>query len=153
MNSAFAAVRAEFITTGSLTHTQKVTRLYRHSLKAMMSWAIDRQIINEEATKIRARFDANTGAGSAAARRILREGEEELATWVHPDKYTIPWMAGGSKFMRNSPPPYELVYQKYLHDPAVDPPMHEGVTPDQIPVSMAKQPGKNIADFSSKTLS
>ena len=42
-----------------LTHTQVVTRLYRHSLKCMMSWAIQRDIINEEAALIRARFEAN----------------------------------------------------------------------------------------------
>ena len=98
------------------------------------------------------RFDAGKGASVPAGARLLREGVEELSQWQHPDMYTIPWMAGGSKFMRNSPIPYELVYQKYPHDPAVDPPMHEGVTPDQIPVSMAAQPGKNIADFSAKTL-
>ena len=40
---------------GPLTHQQRVTRLYRHSLKALQSWAIDRSIINDEATKIRAR--------------------------------------------------------------------------------------------------
>jgi len=153
MNSAFSAVRGELIAkVGPITHQQRVTRLYRHSLKVLQSWAIDRSIINDEATKIRARFDAGKDAGDGAARRLLREGEEELKQWAHPDMYTIPWMAGGSKFMRNPPPPYELVYQKYPHDPAVDPPMHEGVTPDQVPASMAAVPGKNIADFSAKTL-
>ena len=42
-----------------LTHQQTVTRLYRSSLKCMMSWAIQRDIINEEAFTIRQRFEAN----------------------------------------------------------------------------------------------
>ena len=42
-----------------LTHQQTVTRLYRASLKCMMSWAIQRDIINEEAFNIRQRFEAN----------------------------------------------------------------------------------------------
>ena len=65
----------------NLTHTQKVQRLYRHSLKCMMSWAIDRQVINEEATIIRARFEANRhlAPDSPQVNKICREAEEELA--------------------------------------------------------------------------
>ena len=40
----------------------QVCRLYRHSLKCMMSWAIDRDLINVEGIKIRRRFDANLNA-------------------------------------------------------------------------------------------
>jgi hypothetical protein len=42
-----------------LTHQQVVTRLYRQSLKVMASWAIQKDIINEEAYNIRQRFEAN----------------------------------------------------------------------------------------------
>ena len=42
-----------------LSHSQQVTRLYRHSLKLLASWAIDHEIIGEEARKIRDEFDAN----------------------------------------------------------------------------------------------
>ena len=67
----------------NLTHTQKVQRLYRHSLKCMMSWAIDRHVINEEATKIRARFEANRNPSpdSPQARKLCREAEEELEVY------------------------------------------------------------------------
>lgn len=34
-------------------------RLYKQSLKTLDSWVIDRRLWNEEATKIRAQFDAN----------------------------------------------------------------------------------------------
>ena len=50
----------------------QVARLYRHSLKALISWAIDRDVINEKATELRARFDANRGVTPAAAARLLR---------------------------------------------------------------------------------
>lgn len=43
----------------TLTHTQKVTRLYRSSLRLLDSWTVDRELFNEEATKVRAEFDAN----------------------------------------------------------------------------------------------
>ena len=66
---------------------------------------IDRDLFNEEATKLRARFDANRGASPAAAARLLEEGEDELYKNLHPDIYKIPNMPGGSKFMRNPPLP------------------------------------------------
>lgn len=50
----------------------QVARLYRHALKTLDSWAIDRNIFNEEATKIRAQFDANRGVSAAAASRLLQ---------------------------------------------------------------------------------
>ena len=60
MNAAFRTAAEWMRPAGEvLTHTQVVTRLYRHSLKCMMSWAIQRDIINEEAALIRARFEAN----------------------------------------------------------------------------------------------
>ena len=38
----------------------------------MLSWAVDRETFNEEASKIRAQFDANRGASPAAAARLLQ---------------------------------------------------------------------------------
>jgi hypothetical protein len=42
--------------------------------------------------------------------RLLREGEEELFSWIHPDMWTNPYMPGGSKFMRNPPPPLRAIF-------------------------------------------
>ncbi len=41
-----------------LTHQQEVTRLYRQSLRILISWAFHRDHVNERAAAIRARFDA-----------------------------------------------------------------------------------------------
>jgi hypothetical protein len=51
---------------------QQVARIYRKSLKLLASWAIDRDIVNEEATKIRARFDQERGCKPEKAARLLR---------------------------------------------------------------------------------
>ncbi len=47
---------------------------------------------------------------NSVASRALREGEEKLDYYTHPDPYIIPYMPGGSSFMRNSPPPLDLVF-------------------------------------------
>ena len=45
-----------------LTRTSRVctqiTRMYRDALRLLNSWAVDRELFNAEATKIRAEFDA-----------------------------------------------------------------------------------------------
>jgi oligopeptide transport system substrate-binding protein len=46
----------------------------------------------------------------AIRNRLLREAEEELLAWTHPDNYVVPYMPGGSKFMRNPPPPLRAVF-------------------------------------------
>ena len=58
-----------------------------------------------DAAALRARFDAAASATPAAAARLLREGEEEALRATHPDLYTVAYMPGGSKFMRNPPLP------------------------------------------------
>ena len=84
--------------------------MYRTSLKVLSSWAIDRDIFNAEATKIRARFDAERGCNAGKAMRLLREGEDELFAYTHPDPYRNPVMPGGTKFMRNPPLPMDVCF-------------------------------------------
>ena len=55
-----------------LTHNQEVARLYRHSLKLMTSWVIDRATVCEAATAIRAEFDRHTGKDVAYVPRPAR---------------------------------------------------------------------------------
>uniref|UniRef100_A0A7S2EN98 NADH dehydrogenase [ubiquinone] 1 beta subcomplex subunit 9 n=1 Tax=Trieres chinensis TaxID=1514140 RepID=A0A7S2EN98_TRICV len=111
MNEAFRAaaqqVRQRPV---QLTPNQEVCRLYRKALKTLGSWAIDREVFIEEATKLRARFDSNRGCSSAAAARLLGEGKEELYQFTHPDPYCVPWMPGGSLFMRNPPLPMDICF-------------------------------------------
>ena len=60
MNKHFREVASRYVKAKpDLSHSQQVTRLYRHSLKLLASWAIDHEIIGEEARKIRDEFDAN----------------------------------------------------------------------------------------------
>ena len=53
---------------------------------------------------------ASLPPSGSLAKRLLREGEEELVERGHPDMYTVPYMPGGSKFMRNSPVPLEAIF-------------------------------------------
>lgn len=39
---------------------------------------------------------------------LLRQGHEELRRHSHPDKYILPWMPGGTLFMRNPPLPFDV---------------------------------------------
>ena len=72
----------------SLSHAQRVTRLYRSSLRTLDSWACDREIFLTRGGEIRARFDAaKAEKDQGTIERLLRAGEEELADWVHPDNY------------------------------------------------------------------
>mmetsp|Transcript_4273 Transcript_4273/g.6456 ORF Transcript_4273/g.6456 Transcript_4273/m.6456 type:complete len:161 (-) Transcript_4273:249-731(-) len=94
----------------SLTSNQEVARLYRHALKTLSSWAIDREIFIDEAEKIRARFDENKDAPPATVARLLKEGNDELFEFMHPDPYVVPYMPGGTLFMRNPPLPLEVCF-------------------------------------------
>lgn len=71
-----------------LTHAQRVTRLYRKSLKHLLSWTIDRAAWRTQALQLRALYDANKNIkdmGKAAA--ILEEEEKNFEQWKHPDPY------------------------------------------------------------------
>ena len=105
---SFRIVQAFYRAPLNLSHQQRVTRLYRAALRTLDSWAMDREIFLQRGEEIRARFTTNKGADVGLATRLLREGEEELVSWTHPDMWTNPYMPGGSKFMRNPPPPCVL---------------------------------------------
>ncbi len=83
-------VAATYKAAVTLTHKQRAVRLYRRSLQLLISWSGDREILLSEAEKIRAQFDAarHLDPASGAAARLLREGEEKAASFVHPDPYT-----------------------------------------------------------------
>ncbi len=93
MNSAFREAAAQVSQKPTaLTHSQQVARLYRQSLRLLLSWCIDREIFNQEASSIRSQFDSNRNVSLAAAQRLLREGQESLVTYTHPDPYCVPHM-------------------------------------------------------------
>jgi NADH dehydrogenase (ubiquinone) 1 beta subcomplex subunit 9 len=126
--------------------------LYRKSLRTLLSWAIDRDIFNEEATKLRSRFDHNRGVSAAAASRLLKEGQDELFANMHPDPYVVPTQPGGSKFMRNPPLPMSVCFPdgNLPHDA----PRYE-INPDWSVAS--KETGRNatgtvLVDFYKKNM-
>ena len=110
MDKVFTEVAATFKTKLSLSHVQRVTRLYRRSLRELNSWAIDRDLFCREADKIRAQFDANKSLDphGGLSQRLIREAEQKVYEFTHPDPYVKPYMPGGSKFMRNPPPPLRV---------------------------------------------
>ena len=72
----------------SLTHAQRVTRLYRNSLKHLLSWTVDREVWRSEALKLRAVFDENKDLKDVGQATVLLEfGEKEFNIWKHPDPY------------------------------------------------------------------
>lgn len=71
-----------------LSHVQRVTRLYRSSLKHLLSWCIDRQTWRIEALKLRDRFDASKNlTDRREINKLLLEGEAEFERLKHPDPY------------------------------------------------------------------
>jgi len=118
----------------------------------LLSWAIGRDVFNEEATALRARFDANRGVSPAKAALLLEEGQDELFANLHPDIYKNPYMPGGSMFMRNPPLPMNICFPDGNY-PA-DAPKFE-VNPDMSYAT--EDSGRNatgtvLVDFSKKNM-
>jgi hypothetical protein len=70
-----------FLHIRKMYNTIKVARLYRKSLKMLSSWVIDREIFLEEATALRARFDAERGVSNAKAIRLLKVSFRVFNFW------------------------------------------------------------------------
>ena len=165
MNAAFTALARETRNQAAAapSQRQRVTRLYRGALRAAMSWAVDREVFLTEAERLRARFDAFKGDFSQRSLGALEQGEQELASFAHPDAYVVPWMPGGSKFMRNPPPPPQVAFFEvdektghgHLHAPEnASTGTNTPVWPDMVPVTF--RPKSNVSsylvDFSKKTM-
>ncbi len=77
-----------------LTHAQRVTRLYRRSLKHLLSWAIDRPLWREKALELRDRFDeVKDVQDRALALKLLEDGEKEFKKFEHPQPYIRKYLA------------------------------------------------------------
>ena len=71
-----------------ITHQQRVMRLYRNSLKHLLSWCIDRQLWRREAMKLRDRFDDNKyERDQRKVHSILLAAEAEFEKMKHPFPY------------------------------------------------------------------
>ncbi|KAF2176320.1 hypothetical protein K469DRAFT_700029 [Zopfia rhizophila CBS 207.26] len=83
-----------------------VIRLYRRSLKLALDWAVHRYLWRGQAMYIRGLFEANKHVTEPRQQRaLIREAEDLLENWKHPDPYRPPTAPGGSKFERNLPAP------------------------------------------------
>jgi len=86
-------------------------RLYRNSLKHLLSWCIDRQLWRREAMKLRDRFDDNKyERDQRKVHSILEAAEAEFEKMKHPFPYIHPDSPEGSKWERNIPPPPHLLH-------------------------------------------
>ncbi|KAF2121714.1 hypothetical protein BDV96DRAFT_639803 [Lophiotrema nucula] len=83
-----------------------VLRLYRRSLKLSLDWAVHRYLWRGQALYIRSLFEANKNVTEPRLQRnLIKETEELLEKWKHPDPYRPPTAPGGSKYERNMPCP------------------------------------------------
>mmetsp|Transcript_27505 Transcript_27505/g.31805 ORF Transcript_27505/g.31805 Transcript_27505/m.31805 type:complete len:156 (+) Transcript_27505:89-556(+) len=112
MNNVFqTAVNQWRMKPEPLTQNQQVARLYRKSLKVLNSWCIEREIFNEEGTAIRNSIEENRDCSANKASRLIREWEQKIQIdYCHPDPYCVPYMPGGTLFMRNPPIPMEVCF-------------------------------------------
>ncbi len=120
----------------SLCHAQRVTRLYRNSLKHMLSWTIDRQTWRKQALELRMKFDEHKDEKDRnKAIQLLEDGEDEFNFLKHPDPYICkhteimikyhhnnsmciaiaPEAPEGSKWERNLPPPPWVCMSSIMH--------------------------------------
>lgn len=139
MNSSFQRIANEFLGPKPvLSHKQQITRMYKYALRLSLSWAVDRQVWHAEATEIRKALDSHKhlSPDSGLAKRLVREMEEKLEHFQHPELYVIPWMPGGSKFMRNPPLPLHVCFdgQEIPQDALVSPIKEHNIDMTPMPV-------------------
>ncbi|CAI9625992.1 unnamed protein product [Alternaria burnsii] len=83
-----------------------VLRLYRRSLKLALDWSVHRYLWRGQALYIRELFEAKRNVTEPRQmRELIKETENLLDKWKHPDPYRPPTAPGGSKYERNLPCP------------------------------------------------
>lgn len=91
-----------------ISHSQKVTRLYRASLRTSRDWKIDYERWVEECVKIQARFHAHRDKSITEGKHLVEKGMAELMANRHPEPYIPIYAKEGSSYQRNVPPPPEV---------------------------------------------
>ena len=77
-----------------ITHQQKVTRLYRHSLRHLLSWIVNRQEWRKEAVLLRARFDENKHeTDRKRVSKLLDNAYAEFEFKKHPYPYICTYLS------------------------------------------------------------
>merc|ERR1711871_252583 len=104
-----AVRRCEMSLIGGLSHRGRVMSLYRQILETQRNWANNRALFCEEAAKTKAIFTARLDEKQPKLiQAYVDEAEAALSKYRHPDPYISPTQFGGSKYMRNSPPPLSI---------------------------------------------
>ncbi|XP_037024696.1 NADH dehydrogenase [ubiquinone] 1 beta subcomplex subunit 9 [Bradysia coprophila] len=92
--------------TGIYTHSQRVCRLYKASLRNLESWYDRRWIFRYHAVLLRARFDQNKNlADMVKARALVAAGERENNSKLHPIPKKFANSPGGCAYEREVIPP------------------------------------------------
>lgn len=91
-----------------ISHAQRVTRLYRASLRTSRDWLIDYELWIEDCIKIQARFRENKNVSLVEGKHLVEKGMAELFARRHPEPYIPIYEKEGSSYQRNVPPPPEV---------------------------------------------
>lgn len=98
-----------------ITHTQRVSRLYRASLRTARDWIIDYEAWVKECVNIQSRFRTNKNKSLIEGKHLVEQGMDELFSKRHPEPYIPIYASDGSSHQRNVPPPPEVSYVKFSH--------------------------------------
>lgn len=84
---------------------------------------------------------------ASLAKRLVREAQEKVDHYTHPDRYIFNYMPGGSLFMRNAPIPLDVCFPDGNIPDDVELSPLEGINIDMTPL-----PAKDtvFVDFSKK---
>lgn len=91
-----------------INHQQRVTRLYRASMRTARDWMHDYELWIEECVEIQALFRGNKNKSLMEGKHLVEEGMAKLLKNRHPEPYLPIYAKDGSKYQRNVPPPPEV---------------------------------------------
>jgi len=89
-----------------LTHSQRVVRLYRKSLKNIRDYSEDYDMFLKNAQDLRSTIKERANeTDQFLIKKYVKELEKFEDFYQHPDPYLPCDAVGGSKWQRNTPPP------------------------------------------------
>lgn len=91
-----------------ITHAQRVTRLYRASMRTARDWVFDYELWVKECVAIQKRFRDNQTLSLVEGKHLVEQGKAELLSKRHPEPYIPISAKEGSSYQRNVPPPPEV---------------------------------------------
>ncbi|KAJ3390061.1 ubiquitin-like protein atg8 [Entophlyctis sp. JEL0112] len=101
--------------TAPLSHTQRVQRLYRASLRTVHDWIWEREELRIKSLVVRDYFEANRYVDNPKEKEALLDATEQLlAKFRHPTPFKYSTAPGGNKWERNIPFPPECELQSFV---------------------------------------